>query len=200
MILAVGAAGNQDTFSCSLSPANSGFTLSVAGTGKNTELPLHGSNYGDCIDIYAPGEDVMAPFIGPSNTEHKPLTGSSAAAAVVSGIAARVLHAVATSDVFSKRYEETIVQADGAPFLKRVLTSSRVAGYYENKGPHAGPYRDCDIVNGTALTSILKLELRPLENTGEDGEKVVIAGIEGAKKRFLAMKHEKAKTLLEKSL
>lgn len=194
VVLAVGATGNQDCFSCAFSPGSSSTTLSVAGTGKRSEMPLHGSNYGDCVDMYAPGEDIMAPFIGPSNSEERAMTGSSAATAIVSGLAARILHTIASIPRYARSYEVLIAQADSAAFLKRLLlSSSRLTGD-ANMGPaHPKAFYDCDITNMSTVTALLDIELGSDEFADDSVNKPVVPGISRAKERYLAMKTQKNK-------
>ena len=82
--------GDMDSFSCLHSPMDSPYAVAV-GALDSTGQFLHGSNFGDCVDLYAPGEEVPAPWIGPSDTETSTLTGTSASAAIVTGLAARLM-------------------------------------------------------------------------------------------------------------
>jgi len=84
----VAAAGNagSSTASCTNSPARAAFALSVGATKINDHLPTW-SNYGVCVDIYAPGDDV----VGATNANDfglVALSGTSGAAPIVAGIAA----------------------------------------------------------------------------------------------------------------
>ncbi len=62
----------------------------VSATLRN-DLERPGSNFGDCIDINAPGDSIPSPWIGPSNQEENFLSGSSASASIVSGIVGRMM-------------------------------------------------------------------------------------------------------------
>jgi hypothetical protein len=55
------------------------------------DLQTISSNYGDCIDIYAPSEMISAPAIGSSIYGQTTLSGSSASAAIVTGIGGLLL-------------------------------------------------------------------------------------------------------------
>lgn len=180
VLLVVGAAGDYDSFTCSCSPVNSGFVLSVAGTTRYSEMPLAGSNYGDCIDAFAPGDSIPAPYIGPSNTEEKELSGSSAAAAIVSGIASRIMYTVMLSEIYLDAYNKHVVDTDIPLFIKKILISTRLAGYYDMQGAHVNAFIDCDIRNSTSLKTILDLDLRLVNIVGHK----MIPGLEMSKKRF----------------
>jgi subtilisin family serine protease len=56
----VAAAGNDglNGGACSISPASSNSTISVASVGRDW-VRSSWSNYGDCIDVFAPGEDIV---------------------------------------------------------------------------------------------------------------------------------------------
>jgi hypothetical protein len=85
-MLLVGPAGDNDSFSCGYTPANSPFVLITAATLRDLDLERQESNFGDCIDINAPGDMIPSPWIGPSNTEESHLSGSSASTAVITGV------------------------------------------------------------------------------------------------------------------
>lgn len=86
VLLLVAPAGDHDSFSCSYSPANSPFVIITAATIRDLDLERAESNYGDCIDIWAPGDMILSPYIGQSNSEESYLSGSSASTAVVAGL------------------------------------------------------------------------------------------------------------------
>jgi hypothetical protein len=68
----------------------------VGGTSHLNDLQTMWSNYGDCVDIYAPSEMVYAPKIGKSIYEFSSLSGSSASAAIVTGISGLALSLLRT--------------------------------------------------------------------------------------------------------
>lgn len=58
-ILIVSAAGNENIDSCLTSPASAPKSITVASSNKYDNLSSF-SNYGDCVDIIAPGENIMS--------------------------------------------------------------------------------------------------------------------------------------------
>ncbi|XP_065906335.1 extracellular serine proteinase-like [Dysidea avara] len=89
-ILVVVAAGNDFTDACSETPAASPVALTVGGTrqGDNLyNLPDDGTNYGSCVDIFAPGQDIRSAGLS-SRTAVVTYSGTSQAAPLVSGVAA----------------------------------------------------------------------------------------------------------------
>lgn len=88
-MIVVAAAGNQNRDACLYSPASETSAISVGAIDK-TELRASYSNYGTCVDIFAPGSDLVGAWVGPSNT-YRSSSGTSNAAPIVSGIVATML-------------------------------------------------------------------------------------------------------------
>ena len=84
----VGAAGNSAAVG-SYYPAALKSVISVAGLGQEKQL-YDGSNFGATINIAAPGEEILSTAL---NAEYRKRSGTSMAAAHVSGVAALVLSA-----------------------------------------------------------------------------------------------------------
>jgi subtilisin family serine protease len=78
------AAGNDNQNACSFSPASAPAVTTVAAVdGYNLRAPY--SNWGSCVDIYAPGSSVVSDWL--SNTTST-LDGTSMASPHVAGVAA----------------------------------------------------------------------------------------------------------------
>ena len=88
-MIVVGAAGNQNRDACLYSPASETSIISV-GASDRSELRGSYSNFGTCVDLFAPGSDVVGAWVGPSNT-YRSSSGTSNAAPIVSGIVATML-------------------------------------------------------------------------------------------------------------
>ena len=72
------------------SPGSSPNAVTVGGTQRNDDLYLRlfdGTNYGRCVDVFAPGQDVRSAGIR-SNDAVETLSGTSQATPIVSGAAA----------------------------------------------------------------------------------------------------------------
>ena len=106
-IMVVAAAGNSGATSCGTTPAGTPGTFSVgASYAQNInssfidrEAPF--SNYGDCVDLFAPGAQIVSPWshlqIQGSSAVTSPfvtISGTSMAAPHVSGVLARYLHTI----------------------------------------------------------------------------------------------------------
>lgn len=89
------AAGNSNTDACSSSPARVSEAITVAAT-DNTDTRASYSNYGSCVDIFAPGSQINSSWIG-SNTATKVLNGTSMATPHVVGVVAEMLQSTPTA-------------------------------------------------------------------------------------------------------
>ncbi|HSU14958.1 S8 family peptidase [Longimicrobium sp.] len=78
------AAGNENQLACNVSPASAAAVFTTAGTNPD-DTRLATSNYGSCVDGYAPGGSIVSTWIGSGTAT---LTGSSMAAPHVAGVAA----------------------------------------------------------------------------------------------------------------
>lgn len=89
------AAGNSNTDACTSSPARTNNAITVAAT-DNTDTRASYSNYGSCVDIFAPGSQINSSWIG-SNTATKVLNGTSMATPHVAGVVAEMLQSTPTA-------------------------------------------------------------------------------------------------------
>ncbi len=89
------AAGNSNTDACSTSPARVSKAITVAAT-DSTDTRASYSNYGSCVDIFAPGSQINSSWIG-SNTATKVLNGTSMATPHVVGVVAEMLQSTPTT-------------------------------------------------------------------------------------------------------
>ncbi|QBR93948.1 S8 family peptidase [Nocardioides euryhalodurans] len=83
------AAGNESTNACNGSPARVGAALTVGST-TSTDARSSFSNYGSCVDLFAPGSSITSAW-WTSNTATNTISGTSMAAPHVAGAAALYL-------------------------------------------------------------------------------------------------------------
>ena len=87
------AAGNDNQNACNYSPARTAAALTVGAT-TNTDARASYSNYGTCLDIFAPGSSITSAwYTGSSATAV--LSGTSMASPHVAGAVALALIAAA---------------------------------------------------------------------------------------------------------
>ncbi|SDZ08402.1 Serine protease, subtilisin family [Micromonospora pattaloongensis] len=85
------AAGNSNANACNSSPARTASAITVGAT-TSTDARASYSNYGSCLDIFAPGSSITSAWYT-SNTATNTISGTSMAAPHVAGAAALVLSA-----------------------------------------------------------------------------------------------------------
>ena len=120
------AAGNNNTNACNASPASEPTALTVGAT-QNDDKRASYSNYGNCLDLFAPGTNITSTWSdGSTNT----ISGTSMATPHVAGVAALYLQAnpmATVSQVSSALINTTIankVTNSGSRSPNRLLQSS----------------------------------------------------------------------------
>jgi subtilisin family serine protease len=83
------AAGNENMDACKHSPAREPAALTVAATSSD-DSRAHFSNWGDCVDIFAPGNQITSAWHY-GDKETRTLSGTSMASPHVAGVAALFL-------------------------------------------------------------------------------------------------------------
>eukprot|EP01134_Creolimax_fragrantissima_P002820 CFRG2820T1 len=86
-ILVVTAAGNSASLACNESPASAVASISVGSSGRSDIISSF-SNFGSCVDIIAPGEDILSASYTGTGALVK--SGTSQACPLVAGLAALV--------------------------------------------------------------------------------------------------------------
>jgi subtilisin family serine protease len=87
------AAGNDNANACNYSPASTPTAITVGSTStdaSNRDIRSSFSNYGNCVDVFAPGSNIYSCGIT-SNTAYATMSGTSMACPHVAGLAAVVL-------------------------------------------------------------------------------------------------------------
>jgi len=83
------AAGNDNGDACNYSPASAEDGISV-GSSTSSDARSSFSNYGSCVDVFAPGSSITAAWIGGA-TRTNTISGTSMAAPHVAGIVAKLM-------------------------------------------------------------------------------------------------------------
>jgi proprotein convertase subtilisin/kexin type 9 len=133
-VMSIVAAGNGREDACSRSPASHRRVITVGGTRQGDGLYLVGSgtNFGRCIDIFAPGERVLAADHTCTNCS-KHLSGTSMSTPLVSGLAAIMLGKeplLSVDQLKEKLISQSLkgaIDYSGMPGSQRAVTPNRLA-------------------------------------------------------------------------
>eukprot|EP00741_Cyanophora_paradoxa_P002950 tig00000655_g2863.t1 len=136
-IQVVAGAGNANADACQYSPASAPAALTVGAT--DAPNPLDGrasySNYGACVDVFAPGSSILSTWVGSSLTATSYQWGSSMATPHVTGSIAVYLELYPTArpselvNAIVSASIKNIVQNLPAGTPNRMLTARGVVNY-----------------------------------------------------------------------
>lgn len=110
------AAGNSNANACNYSPARATEAITVGAT-DSSDTRASFSNYGACVDIFAPGVDITSAWIGDPDATNT-ISGTSMACPHVSGAAALIMQAnpsMTPDDVWAQMAADSTPDVVGNP-------------------------------------------------------------------------------------
>jgi len=130
------AAGNGNVLgvaqnACNYSPARVAAAMTIGATMK-TDAKTSWSNYGSCVDWFAPGSGIKSAWIGASNTATNTISGTSMATPHTTGVAALYLESNPSAT------PQQVRDALFAATTKSIVTSANTANNHLLYTPPAG--------------------------------------------------------------
>ncbi|AGC46577.1 S8A family peptidase [Myxococcus stipitatus DSM 14675] len=163
-ITTVVAAGNDTLDACGISPARASEVITVGATNKD-HAKASFSNYGPCVDVFAPGEDIESAGIA-DDTASAPYSGTSMATPHVAGAVALFLGAHPSATPAQAR--DALIAAavpgrvaNGVPTTPNLLLQtdfSAVAGDHHQPWAHLLTPFPRSTVRDTARVQVLALD------------------------------------------
>ncbi|KAL8178613.1 UNVERIFIED_CONTAM: Proprotein convertase subtilisin/kexin type 9 [Gekko kuhli] len=135
-VVIIAAAGNYKEDACLYSPASEPEVITVGATNAQDQpasMGTLGTNFGRCVDVFAPGDDIIGAS-SDCSTCFTSQSGTSQAAAHVAGIAAMILStnpALSASELRQRLIHfsiKNLINEAWLPEDQRMITPNRVAG------------------------------------------------------------------------
>jgi subtilisin family serine protease len=153
-VTVVVAAGNENQNACNVSPARAASAITVGAT-TSTDARASYSNYGSCVDVFAPGSSITSSWYT-STTATNTISGTSMASPHVAGIAALYLQgnpsalpsAVASAITSTATTGKVTSAGTGSP---NRLVYSLLSG--TTPPPGGGSFNYSGSVSGTGVSS-----------------------------------------------
>jgi uncharacterized protein (TIGR03437 family) len=126
------AAGNSSTDACTQSPARAAAAVTVGAT-DSTDTRASFSNFGTCVDIFAPGVNITSDW-GSSTTATNTISGTSMATPHTTGVAALYVSintgatAAAVASALTSNATSGVVRSPGTGSPNRLLYELFVGG------------------------------------------------------------------------
>jgi subtilisin family serine protease len=149
------AAGNESTNACTRSPARTPSAITVGST-TNNDARSSFSNYGTCLDIFAPGSSITSLWID-SDSDTNTISGTSMASPHVAGAAALYLGVNPSAspqdvrDALVGQATQNVLTSIGTGSPNRLLYSAFIGGGGDVTAPSVDITTPSDgaTVNGT---------------------------------------------------
>ncbi len=168
------AAGNSNADACNFSPASTPNAITVGSTSSNDARSSF-SNWGSCIDIFAPGSSIKSAW-NTSSTATNTISGTSMAAPHVAGAAALILSGSLSSTpaqvatALTAASTTGVVTDPGTGSVNRLLfTGAASVPQPPPPTPPTAPAND-NFANAVTLSSLAAVTGTTVAATHESGE------------------------------
>ncbi|MCD0442561.1 S8 family peptidase [Glycomyces sp. A-F 0318] len=143
------AAGNEDQNACNVSPASAPSAITVAAS-DDGDTRAYFSNYGSCVDVFAPGVGITSAWIG-SNSATNTISGTSMASPHVAGAVA--VHLGLNPDATTDEVAAWVTGNAAADRVSDVQGSPNLLLYTgtEDGGSDPGEPGDCAAASSAAV-------------------------------------------------
>jgi len=164
------AAGNNNRDACSYSPASEPLAITVGGINQ-ADGKVTSSNFGPCIDVFAPGTDIVSVWIT-SNTSLRSVSGTSIAAPFVSGVVAMMLEED-NSLTPAQVHEQVVTTATNTPISSAGTGSPTRILFNGYSLPVEAPPETTTTTSITTSTTVVAQEVTTTSTTSTTSSTVV---------------------------
>merc|ERR1719361_1798515 len=147
-VIAAISAGNSNADACGFSPASAERAVTVSAFDSSNRLAGF-SNFGQCVDISAPGVQILSAWIG-GRTRTASLSGTSMSSPHVAGVICQIMSRLDTSD--PARITRTLLE-DGSYFARNTIPNlpSRTPDKALQSPCQVGPVNECEVLDEPCL-------------------------------------------------